>query len=307
MYSEDETSCTFVGSRGLLKSCQHRSPYPRSSSPSVDWHIHPENIKEGDTIYICSSALFDFTNRILPQIKTRFILVSGDSDASIPTGALTENAFTQLINSEYLIVWFSQNLVFSPKVYPKVQFLPIGLDYHTMSAGDHNWGPKTFPKTQEELLFAVLKTAPPLINRTPTAYTTFHFALHRGSRREAYEKIPKDLVYYEPAQTSRLVSWKRQSEYAFVVSPPGEGLDCHRTWEALCLGCIPIMISTPLDDMFEGLPVLIVKTWSDVTRELLDKTLAEIDIKEVCLDKLQLKYWVDRIHSYRPTELSAPK
>ena len=300
---EDETSCKFVSSRGLLKSCQHRSQNPHSSLNAVDWNINTSNMKEGDTIYICSSALLDFTIRLLPKINTRFILVSGDSDAPIPTGALTSNAFEQLINNEYLIIWFSQNLVFSPKVYQKFQFLPIGIDYHTMSAGNHYWGPRTSPKTQEELLFAVLKTAPPLAYRKPTAYTTFHFALHRGSRREAYEQIPKDLVYYEPAQVSRLVSWKRQTEYAFVVSPPGEGLDCHRTWEALCLGCIPIMIRTPLDDMFVGLPVLIVNAWSDVTRELLNKTLAEINMKEYCLDKLHLKYWIDRIHSYNPADI----
>jgi hypothetical protein len=80
-----------------------------------------------------------------------------------------------------------------------------------------------------------------------------------------------------------------------VVSPPGEGLDCHRTWEALCLGCIPILISTPLDDMFEGLPVLIVKSWSDVTRELLDRTVSEYSKKEWCLDKLYLNYWLEQI------------
>lgn len=297
---EDETRCQLVGSRGLLKSCCHKSPNPRSSVTAVGYQINVSDIKEGDTIYICTSALYDFTTRVLPEIKTRFILVSGDSDASIPTQALTEDSFNLLINSNYLIVWFSQNLVFSPKSHPKLQFLPIGLDYHTMSSGDHFWGPKTSPKMQERLLFGVLKTARPLGERMPIAYTTFHFALHRGSRREAYEQIPKDLIYYEPSQTTRLVSWKRQIEYAFVVSPEGEGLDCHRTWEALCLGCIPIMISTPLDDMFAGLPVLIVKSWSDINRELLDKTISEINMKEFCLDKLQLKYWLDKINSYKP-------
>jgi hypothetical protein len=59
------------------------------------------------------------------------------------------------------------------------------------------------------------------------------------------------------------------------------------------------MTSTPLDELFEGLPVLIVKEWSDVSKELLDRTVAEYSSKEWCLDKLQLKYWVDRIQSYR--------
>ena len=272
----DEASCQYVGSRGILKSCDHRSLFPTSSITFVDFHINLDNMKDGDTIYICSSALFDFVSRVLPNIRTRFILVSGDSDSQIPSQSLTDAAFNQLINDDRLIVWFSQNLVYSPKLFPKLQYLPIGLDYHTMSNGDHYWGRQSSPKIQEELLIMVANKAPPLIERKPMAYSTFHFQIHRGGRQQAYDQIPKDLVYYEPTQTTRLISWKKQSEYAFVVSPPGEGLDCHRTWEALCLGCIPIMISTPLDNMFEGLPVLIVKSWSDVTRELLNLSLIHI-------------------------------
>lgn len=296
---DDESSCYYVGSRGLLKSCDHHCPNPHSSLRYVDWDIQPHTLKDGDSIYICSSALSFFVNHLLPHIQTRFILLSGDSDDEIPTESLSSHDFNRLIADDRLIVWFSQNLIYSPKQYPKIQFLPIGMDYHTMTNGDSSWGPKSSPKIQEDLLFAIAKKARPLEERNPTAYTTFHFAIHRGSRRQAYDQIPKDLVYYEPNHIPRLQSWNRQIEYAFVISPPGEGLDCHRTWEALCLGCIPIMISTPLDDMFEGLSVLIVNAWSDVTRELLNKTVAEYSMKEWCLDKLQLKYWVNLINSYK--------
>lgn len=296
---DDESHCHYVGSRGLLKSCDHRSPNPRSSLRFVEWDIQPHKIKDGDSIYICSSALSDFVNRWLPQIQTRFILVSGDSDNKIPVESLSSQDFDRLTADTRLIVWFSQNLLFSPKSHKKVKFLPIGLDYHTIANNNVHWGPRSSPKIQEKLLFAVVKKARPLAERRPTAYTTFHFAIHRGCRQQAFDQIPKDLVYYEPHNIPRLQSWNRQIEYAFVVSPPGEGLDCHRTWEALCLGCIPIMISTPLDELFDGLPVLIVNAWSDVSRELLDRTVAEYGTKEWCLDKLQLKYWVDKVNSYK--------
>jgi hypothetical protein len=273
---------------------------PVSSTVLVN-HIFIDRLRDGDTIYVCSSALLDFVSRILPNIRTRFILVSGDSDSSIPFYSLLQKAFRVLIQNEYLIVWFSQNLTASPKEYPKMQYLPIGMDYHTIANNDMYWGPRCSPKTQEILLMELQKKMRPFIERIPTAYTTFHFTLHRGSRQAAYDQIPKDLVYYEPQNICRLASWKKQIEYAFVVSPPGEGLDCHRTWEALCLGCIPILISTPLDDMFEDLPVLIVKSWSDVTRELLDKTLSEYSKREFCMEKLQLSYWLNRIANYAST------
>ena len=33
---------------------------------------------------------------------------------------------------------------------------------------------------------------------------------------------------------------KKMSEYSFVASPEGNGVDCHRTWEAFYLNVIPI-------------------------------------------------------------------
>jgi hypothetical protein len=53
--------------------------------------------------------------------------------------------------------------------------------------------------------------------------------------------------------------------HAFVASPHGNGLDCHRTWEALALGCIPIVKRSPIDKVFQGLPVWIVGSWKEVT------------------------------------------
>lgn len=294
MSSEEENDCVYVGSRGLLKSCACKSFTPVSSLRQIINQFFT-NLKDGDSIYVCSSALQDFAENYLDKIRTKFVLVTGDSDAAIPVQALTESAFHRLIGSEFVIAWFSQNLVFSPKQYPKLRHLPIGLDYHTLASQNHSWGPRSSPKTQEDLLFAVAKKAKPFYERPKKAYTTFHFELGRGGRQQAYNQIPRELIHYEPEKTTRLVSWKNQSNYAFVASPPGEGLDCHRTWEALCLGCIPILLSTPLDDMFEDLPVLIVKSWTDVTLDLLENTVEEYKTREFRMEKLTMEYWVQQI------------
>jgi hypothetical protein len=60
---------------------------------------------------------------------------------------------------------------------------------------------------------------------------------------------------------------KELSTYKFCLSPPGRGVDTHRTWEALMVGTIPIMISTALDSLFEKLPVIIVKDWFEINEE----------------------------------------
>jgi hypothetical protein len=50
-------------------------------------------------------------------------------------------------------------------------------------------------------------------------------------------------ITIESEELNRSELWRRHGNYSFVISPPGHGLDCHRTWEALALGCIPITLA----------------------------------------------------------------
>ena len=111
---------------------------------------------------------------------------------------------------------------------------------------------------------------------------------------EAFQKLKKELVHYEPKPTSRLESHQAQTKFAFVISPFGKGYDCHRTWEALMLGCIPIVRHSGLDPLFNGLPVLLINDWSDVTEELLNHTIQSFRMREFQYDKLKLQYWVQK-------------
>ena len=102
-------------------------------------------------------------------------------------------------------------------------------------------------------------------------------------------------MFYEPKQTTRINCWKNMVNYTFVVSPQGNGLDCHRTWEALCLGCYPIIKTSGLDPLFDDLPVWIIKEWSDVTAESMKEKASEFDSGTFKLEKLTLKYWQQRL------------
>ena len=84
-------------------------------------------------------------------------------------------------------------------------------------------------------------------------------------------------------------------DHFFMLSPPGNGIDCHRTWEALILGCIPIVKSSGLDPLYEDLPVCIVKCWSDVNKDYLINFLNTM--KSYNYEKLSLNYWVNLIKS----------
>ena len=296
MNKASEVDCEFVSSRGILKSCDIHSNLPISSIRDLvgySWN----KLDTIPTIYVCTSAMARFVE-LMDQLPGPFILVSGDADESAPTDIFkSELDFLRFIENPKIKHWFGQN-----GVVPHLKFsqIPIGLDYHTMSQGVSTWGPQFSPLEQENLLKEIRNAASVLVNRKMKAHANFHFLMNTKfgfNRLRALEFFPESLVDYEPRRTDRETTWRNQSNYAFVISPWGNGLDCHRTWEALCLGCIPVLCTSPLDPLFEGLPVYIVKDWAEVTEETLKHVHQKFSKQTFNLERLTLKYWTEKINS----------
>ena len=290
----DETACKYLSPRGILKSCSVHSTNPESNDINT---YDFSKIKNNDTVYVKTSLLNAFLSKI-DIIPNRFILVSGDSDSTVPDDIPD---FKKYIESDKIIHWFAQNLA---SEHSKMSIIPIGLDYHTLSNKNYeNWGKQTTPLEQEKLLIDIKNKSKPFQDRIIKCYSNFHFKMDgkkfTGDRKEAVEKIAKDVIFYEPTHIKRYDSWKKQSEYAFVVSPHGNGLDCHRTWEALCLGCIVIVKTSPIDSLYKDLPVFIVNDWSEITEDLLYSTISDFKSRTFNYDKLTLKYWIKYIFSKR--------
>jgi hypothetical protein len=279
----------FVSSRGLAKICARKNNTLKSSSPHID-HTLFNTLKDGDSIYICNTAIPNFVFNFLPRLNCKIVLVSGDSDDLINTS----NNVKTILNNPLILHWYIQNCCFT---HPKVTKMPIGMDYHTIANGlCDGWGKQKSEMDQEQDLIHLRNTMVPFEKRKILCYANYHFVLSRGDRALAYNEIPKELVYYEPAFVQRIVSWNKQLDYAFVISPFGCGMDCHRTWEALLLGCIPIIRHSAIDDLFNDLPVLFVDKWSDVTQQLLEDTIIQFRAKPFDYEKLQLSYWNRKIN-----------
>ena len=94
-------------------------------------------------------------------------------------------------------------------------------------------------------------------------------------------------------------TWQLQSQHQFVLSPHGAGFDCHRTWEALLLGCIPIVKKARINDLFIDLPVIEVQDWSEINRSNLDTWLREVRQNPFNREKLTNQYWTAKIAASR--------
>ena len=295
----DESKNLYVSSRGILNNCSYHSITPHSSIRQLINYPEIEiiNTTSNPTVYVCSSAIPHFIANLLSLITTPFILVSGDCDETIPYDIMSNEEFEAFINHKLLLHWFCQNIVVR---HDKITCMPIGLDYHTMQS-NRVWGGITSASGQEAILKSVKQNSLHFTHRLNKCYANYQFLMAtkygKYDRQDAYDNISKDLVYYEPNKINRLATWTKQVDYAFVISPHGNGYDCHRTWEALILGCIPIVKRSAIDALYEDLPVLIVNDWKDVTAELLHDTIACYKNKVFNFDKLNLKYWTDMFAS----------
>jgi len=77
-----------------------------------------------------------------------------------------------------------------------------------------------------------------------------------------FEKVPAALVY------------DKTLESRYALCPRGCGVDTHRFYECIYLGCVPIVLRTHtvFDRLYAAFPCFLVERWADVTEELLDQS-----------------------------------
>eukprot|EP00483_Globobulimina_turgida_P003366 UN03372 len=121
------------------------------------------------------------------------------------------------------------------------------------------------------------------------------------ARWNAYYNINKSLICNEMERKSEEEIYMERSKYVFILSPFGGGMDCYRTWEALMAGHIVIVQTSPLNALYQGLPVVIVKDWNEISH---DKLQLWYDLyffnhtaqnNPSVTQKLTIKYWVQRM------------
>jgi len=269
----------FVNTSFFFNICHHKFPL---SLPDLN----------GQLLFVHPDHLEDFVANAMSKIQVKYCIVSAMSDHTIPHDFPEESAAIE--SNPNILYWFSANCM---EPTHKRKQIPIGLKYPLDQTINHPFN-TPFEKQEEQEILEVREQQQGQRQRQNKCYGNFHFSmitLYAQDRKDALKQIPTNLIDYESERISRKESLQRMKEYKFIVSPFGNGYDCHRTWEALILGCIPIIKSSGLDPMFEGLPVMIVKSWADITRERLDSFIAD----KSQMEKITMRFWVERLNSIR--------
>jgi hypothetical protein len=269
----------------------HRpSTYPFISGDafrSLATHIHdesttfdPSSVEDGDVVFINTDYLKDFFETKHPHIKKKYILISHNSDACI-----TQDYEKYLGGN--LVHWFARNVVTR---HEKITPIPIGLMNTAINkAGKTSDLPKLIKATR---------------GTKKQTGISFGFSLLSGHERvELNALLKKHPLGIHILEKNQAIYFEKMNAYSFVASPEGNGPDCHRTWEALYLGCIPIATRNAFIDYFKELaiPILTVNAWSDVEHfdaKFLDTTYEQLK-KDLYQPALYMDYWMNRILAER--------
>jgi hypothetical protein len=285
-----ERLCKFVSSRGILKSCDHHNKDPQSSSSHIDADLLTD-LKAGDSIYVCYEALPNFVDNFLSRIFVYFTLVTGDSDHDV---TMYKRETDMILNHPHLMNWYVQNRAIE---HPKLQALPIGLDFHTVWEKQGTWGlRKISPMAQERLLLQNLYDALNMDKKILAYYCNWMTNGAYGDRQECYDKIDKEACFFENLPRARKYMLQRQAEFFITVSPRGVSYECHRTYETLVLGGIPIIKRNPLVDcLYDDLPVIKVDDWSEVKGHNAEMFVKQMLSQEYDFNSLFLQHWANKI------------
>lgn len=230
------SSDPYVSGDSFRSLAQHT--WDESEAPN----FRPEDVRAGDVVFV-SWYLGPFLLSVAPQIPVPFVLISSNSDQTVTA---MEASFLERTK---VITWFAVNVAVR---HPRIVPIPLGLENLRFrwygDRADFRRLARTNPARALKICWGFA------VENNPTERTAAKRALETYGLAEKVSGV-------NAFQYRRLVR-----KFGFVASPPGNGPDCHRTWEALYLGILPIVKRSALTEGFvdRGLPLIQVEDWSEL-------------------------------------------
>lgn len=242
-------------------------------------NFNPQTVPEKSIIFVKTDFVPFFFQQVFPRLKNPVILITHNSDYSAP------GRFASYLDDPKIIMWFGQNK--DIHYHPKFMGIPIGIANSEWAHGN---------QTVFNNVLDLLETTP--FNRTEKLY--INFSPGTNPDRRTVLNLLKDNPFAFRASTKPIgIYLQEMAHFKYVISPFGNGLDCHRTWEALYMGCIPVVTASTLDSLYEDLPVIILNTWQDLSFDDLQEKYLHPSKNFVNKEKMFMDYWIRTIMNFK--------
>lgn len=259
-----------------------RGEYLIESSDVILYHYDklycdPNTIEDGQTIYCDTHRILDFKNIL--NTKKDLTIITHNSDHQLYDGPANNPNGIDIYQLTCWRKWFGQNS-FSQNVIP----LPIGFE-------NKKWETLFGPKT-----YWICEARSKDIIPSKTVYLNCKKCNNFDSRQHCYDVANKlEFITVDQPNLTYQAYLRKIQAHKFVLSPRGNGLDCHRTWEALMLKRVPVIKREGfLEDLYKNIPVLFVDEWTDLNQINLDSVYNEYSFDNQ--DYLTLNYWKEKLY-----------
>lgn len=148
---------------------------------------------------------------------------------------------------------FIHNLLGTPSIAQKVRSLPLGINPNLVSKRGYL-----------DLIATTDIFKSKQVNSCALILMNFDCSTNISARELVIQQLKgsKNVDWVNQIPSTDL--FRTYGRYLFVISPPGAGPDCYRTWEALYAGAIPIVLDSETPHFQENYPLWRVNHWSQL-------------------------------------------
>jgi hypothetical protein len=239
--------------------CKYSSgSYTESFKHDFDFRVKKDI--DNNLVFVKTEYLEHFFCYI--KLDFDYTLISHNSDLPINDSLLVDgNSVLEWIDNPQIKRWYTQNVCCD---HPKVHSIPIGI-------GNPKWKHGNEKDLDEAIANEYWK------NKNNLVYCNFNISTNTLERTKCLQysgmEMPNGNGGYHNLGFAPYL--KELGESYFVLSPNGNGVDCHKHWESLYLKTIPIVTKSRNMEFYEDLPFLIIDDWRDYKNLNLSKELYE--------------------------------
>jgi len=198
-------------------------------------------------VFVKTDYIREIYERFILKNNLNVNLITHNSDINI------DESYRDICDNKCIIKWYAQNVCYN---HNKLISIPIGIANERIISNDVT---EHFHYGAHNILKSVIDCN---LDKTNLVYCNFNPNTNLIERMNCLNKIQKK-VHNEPTKLTYKEYLRKIATSYFVISPNGNGVDCHRHWEALYLKTIPIVTKSININFYKKYPFIVLNDWAD--------------------------------------------
>lgn len=239
-------------------------------------------LKTANIIYFPTKDIDIIFNKFYQYFNNNITIITHNSDYHI-SDRTDENLILincmSYLNLPKIKKWYAQNTLIK---HAKLYTIPIGIANIQYKHGNQK-------------LLCDIKNK----NFDKDNLIYINFDLGNGKkyniRNSIYNILFKNNYKKDTYGLNQIDYLEKLAKSKYVISPPGNGIDCHRIWECIFLGTIPIVQRNICFEQYKNIPILFVNDWNEINDDLLYKSYDKLYNLFNNIDIVYIDYWKNHI------------